>query len=165
MTSASFTSPKPMPLGMMRCGMNSTRKNATIPMSAFAMIVVVSLVDVVTARVATGSRTSENPRNGNTILSGMRYTCRSITDTASSIEETSRYGTTTHHRWNECATSAHRMPLTTETAWRCRPSGCLSGGMRSITCVTSSGPARTPSTAQATTGAASITSPYRARVC
>src|SRR3954454_9827821 len=104
-----------MPLGMIRCGMNRTTKNETIPMSAFAMIVVVSLVDVVTALVATGRSTSENARNGNTILSGMRYTCRSITDTASSIEATSMYAMATHQRWNVFAASAHSRPLTAQT--------------------------------------------------
>src|SRR4051794_41048504 len=98
MTSASFTSPKPMPLGMIRWGMNRTTKNDTMPMSALVMIVVVSLVDAVTTLVAIGSSTSENARNGNTILSGIRYTCRSITDTASSIDATSMYGTATHQR-------------------------------------------------------------------
>src|SRR4051812_47575525 len=103
-----------MPFGMIRCGMNRTTKNETMPMRALAMIVVVSLVDVVTALVATGSSTSENARNGNTILSGMRYTCRSITETVSSIDATSMKATATHQRWNVFAASAHSRPLTAQ---------------------------------------------------
>ena len=54
------------------------------------MIRTASLFEGVTARVAIGNITSDAARNGKTTLSGIRYTCRSMTETTSSIDATTR---------------------------------------------------------------------------
>src|SRR4051794_30699450 len=72
----------------------------------------------VTAYVAIGISTAMAPSAGNTMRSGIRKSRRSTTDTATSVENTTKYTSTTHQRENLSASSAHRAPLTNVTATR-----------------------------------------------
>src|SRR5579885_2891148 len=103
---------------------------------------------------ATTSSTTVASNDGNTIRSGMRYSRRSTTETATSADITTRYAMTTHHFVNSFVTNAHNNAFATAIAPCAAAGGSQRSGIVDTARTTTVRPNTAPRTATMATAAA-----------